>query len=679
MKFAEAIAIGAALTALAAGCAYGQGPARDFQPDIIVSGADLPSFYRIGEAAWSTRGEEIVARPSSGGTAGMSLFDQPLQDVAVHAEFLCTEECQIGVLVRAERNPDGTVRGYLASFGNSSPRFDLVSFDAGAREIARTSLANLTGQARFVTPSDGVPPGASPTVPGVVDFRTFRGERPKAPIIPAGGDIRSAELPDGMAPAVAVAPPAGATTAARTDAPAIRPGVWHHADILADTNTVRARLDSTRGGVGGVTLDDAQGFGLVGLYVGPGSGEVRFRNIAYKDIGRQTLEPETISPDFRMQKLDDFSYAWDAAVADINRDSHTDIVAGPYYYLGPTFETRREIYVAATYSPGTQYAPNMVTYAHDFTGDGWPDVLATEGRQMVLYVNPQGEPRRWARHLVVPGNASEFTLLADLDVDGMPEVLLVQGGRIAFAKVDPENPTTPWPVFFVSEPGQSALHSFGAGDINGDGRLDIVQVKGWWEQPESGVAAASWRFHPSVFDDPAYPGETPEGGGEMAVVDVNGDGLADVISSINAHGWGLAWYEQRRTGADISFVGHLIMGDYTQKNAGNLTVSQLHAGVVAADVDHDGVIDFFTGKKQWAHLDSNMDPDPAGVPYLLLYRGVRDTSAPGGVRFDPEVIHNRSGVGSSLTVVDVDGNGALDLVSSTVRGTFLFLRSGREQ
>ena len=41
----------------------------------------------------------------------------------------------------------------------------------------------------------------------------------------------------------------------------------------------------------------------------------------------------------------------------------------------------------------------------------------------------------------------------------------------------------------------------------------------------------------------------------MAVYDVNGDGLNDVVTSIAAHGIGLAWFEQKRDGAGkISFV-----------------------------------------------------------------------------------------------------------------------------
>jgi hypothetical protein len=158
----------------------------------------------------------------------------------------------------------------------------------------------------------------------------------------------------------------------------------------------------------------------------------------------------------------------------------------------------------------------------------------------------------------------------------------------------------------------------------------------------------------------------------MAVTDVNGDGLNDVISTVNAHGWGLAWYEQSRAGGTITFIPHLILGDNSRDNPEGLAVSQLHAGAFVADVDNNGVVDFFTGKKKWAHLDSHADPDPSGPAYLLLFKGVRDHRAPGGVRFDPEVIHNRSGAGSGLKVTDLNGDGALDVVTSGVNGTFVF-------
>ena len=83
----------------------------------------------------------------------------------------------------------------------------------------------------------------------------------------------------------------------------------------------------------------------------------------------------------------------------------------------------------------------------------------------------------------------------------------------------------------------------------------------------------------------------------MAVYDVNGDKLNDVVTSLSAHGWGLAWYEQKRDPAGaISFVQHMVMDDFGTKNAGDVTFSQPH-GSTYADVDGDGVEDFIVGKR----------------------------------------------------------------------------------
>ena len=75
----------------------------------------------------------------------------------------------------------------------------------------------------------------------------------------------------------------------------------------------------------------------------------------------------------------------------------------------------------------------------------------------------------------------------------------------------------------------------------------------------------------------------------------------------------------------------------------------------------------------WSHEDSYTDPDPYGEPVLYYYRTVRNPKAPGGAELVPELIHNRSGVGSTVAAVDVNGDGAVDILTSTDRGTFIFL------
>jgi hypothetical protein len=113
------------------------------------------------------------------------------------------------------------------------------------------------------------------------------------------------------------------------------------------------------------------------------------------------------------------------------------------------------------------------------------------------------------------------------------------------------------------------------------------------------------------------------------------------------------------------------MGDFSAKNAGGVTFSELHA-VAFADMDGDGIPDVVTGKRLFSHLESHLDPDTNGAAVLYWYRTVRNPKAEGGAEFVPELIHNRSGVGSQFVVKDLNGDGAPDVVTSGPKGTFIF-------
>ena len=79
-----------------------------------------------------------------------------------------------------------------------------------------------------------------------------------------------------------------------------------------------------------------------------------------------------------------------------------------------------------------------------------------------------------------------------------------------------------------------------------------------------------------------------------------------------------------------------------------------------------------TGKRHWAHLESYTDPDPNGSAVVYWFRTVRDPKAPGGASFVPELVHNRSGVGSMVLTADLNKDGAPDIMVGTNRGGFIF-------
>ena len=272
---------------------------------------------------------------------------------------------------------------------------------------------------------------------------------------------------------------------------------------------------------------------------------------------------------------------------------------------------------------------------------------------------------------MVPKVDKEVSLIKDIDGNGKPEFIYGGDGYLRWAKPDPANPTGPWVVHTISQRGPWGRgHGIGVGDINGDGRMDMVDAYGWFEQPPAGSKDELWTFRPEAFGD--WTGHATPGGAEIAVYDVNGDGLNDVVTVLQAHGWGIAWFEQKRDAAGkISFVRHDIAGDFSAKNAGGVTASELH-GTAVGDIDGDGIPDFIVGKRFWSHLDDYTDPDPYGAPVIYWYQTVRNPTAPGGAEFVPHLVHNRSGAGNAILAVDLNGDGAMDLVTTTDRGTFIF-------
>ena len=520
------------------------GASKNFAPDATFAGSSLAGWRTMGQADWRAQNGEIVGTPKGEPASGGWLFiERAYQDVAVSATFRCAAGCTTGVLLRAERTPDG-MKGIFVSLNEGDLAAYRVTLNAQGVETSRERLrAPGPGQLRVAPPRQ----------------RTHLPEA-RQPRRAAEAERRVREA----APSSIPRPVTG-----------LRAGDWNTVELVLDANILRTFLNDAGGISDGVAEPEYGNFGSFAFYVG-GTGELRLKEIAYKDLQPRVALPEEVSTRFRMQTLNEFYYSWGPAVADFNRDGTPDIVAGQYYYLGPDYNTAREIYVAGTIDPGTQYF-NGLQYAYDFTGDGWPDVLnSIFQRQAILYVNPKGESRRWDTYAVTDRMSCEFMLLKDVDNDGKAEFLFKDSeNQFVFAKPDPSNPTGMWVKHAISEPGMWANHGMGAGDVNGDGRIDFLNAFGWWEQPAKGASSGKWTYHPAAFG--RWTRSSP-GGAEMAVYDVNGDGLNDVVTSLQAHGWGLSWFEQKK-GADgsRSFVEHMIMGDFSTKNAGGVTFSQFTA------------------------------------------------------------------------------------------------------
>lgn len=383
-----------------------------------------------------------------------------------------------------------------------------------------------------------------------------------------------------------------------------------------------------------------------------------------------TATSQTIS--WRKTVLDERFRSEGVATADVNNDGKIDVLNGEYWYEAPNW-TKHEMQSPMDHGTGERnYSRSFACWTEDLNGDGYADLIVIDfpGKPCYWMENPKGDPsKHWTRHTIWHSACNETPLYQDLLGTGKRVLIMgfqPQGkketdndGQMAYFTPNAKDPNALWvmhPISTPSAPGKPTpgtmrfSHGLGVGDVNGDGKSDVICTGGWWEQPKE-ISDQAWTFH---------PGNLGEACADMFVAELDGPGKRGILST-SAHKFGI-WYHSPNANpkANPSFT--------TQTLFGRL-VSETHAAHYV-DIDGDGLKDLVTGKRWWSHGRSEPGHGWNANTYWLKAAREKD----GAINFTPIVIDDDCGVGTQFEVKDITGDGLHDVIVSNKKGVRILVQ-----
>ncbi len=344
---------------------------------------------------------------------------------------------------------------------------------------------------------------------------------------------------------------------------------------------------------------------------------------------------------FRVHPINRESTYSAVAAFDVNKDGLTDVFCGGWWYEAPDWKRHfvRDV---------KQIRGRFDGYSHsllDVNRDGWTDVVNCNYRSREIYwiEHPGAELGEWTKHVVETPGPMETGRLVDVDGDGRVDLLPNGVKFAAWWELTHDDGKATWQRHEL--PADVAGHGVGFGDVDGDGRDDIIGPTGFLQAPEDRRRGRwTWRPEFQIHRDCGLP---------ILVHDVDGDGDSDLIWS-RGHHFGIYWLEQHQVDGERNWRWHTI----------DSTFSQYHS-LLLADIDNDGADELMAGKRYMGHDGKDLgEYDPLASFYYDFDGAARVW------RRHP--ISYRRGVGFGLDpkAIDLDQDGDLDIVASGRSGLY---------
>ena len=411
---------------------------------------------------------------------------------------------------------------------------------------------------------------------------------------------------------------------------------------------------------GGITNSGESTFGDDGGGAGAVASDAGFVSNDGGAATRDGRAPDGASPDasdasgsggggwfFPYERVDTPSLFSAGAVAlgDVTGDGAIDAVVSGMLQTDPNFAVVQALFVfagdghghfapAVTTTIGPYAAPPQTLVVGDVTGDGRSDAVFGQGNSLVVY--PQlangtfGAPTAYDRGSM---NYVIAVVLGDVDLDGIPEVLVLGSDSVAVYRRDGHGG-----LVVASVSPFASGRGFALGAVTAATLPAVVGTRGLGNGSQIGVApAADGGFGAAK----TYDIDFSESASRLDIGDVDGDGMSDVVVSVGGN----------RPSSKLAI--------FTQANGAlravrKLPSADIPAAVRVVDVDGDGRKDVVVLHSTWMSV------------------GVYIQRATGALA-DEQLVDFQYIDGADMATGDIDGDGKVDLVAAT-GGGLAFLR-----
>lgn len=345
--------------------------------------------------------------------------------------------------------------------------------------------------------------------------------------------------------------------------------------------------------------------------------------------------------------IDSRFVAESAVVADINKDGKQDILAGNIWYQGPNWKAH-EIAPYKSVDPKTAWSNCFNSWAADLNKDGWVDqiVIGMPGEKAVWRENPKDAPGPWKEHLIWRSAGNESPHYEDLFKNGKRVLIMgYDDAHLAWFEPDPKDAYALWIPHNISPlkgPGSHRYsHGLGIADLDLDGKNEIVTTGGYYVAPDD--PKQPWHLQKvDLGPDCAH----------MVAVTIGATKRPHLLTT-SAHARGVWQFRPTADGYERSTLDE--------------TISVTHSASLAR-LGPKRTMNLITGKRKWGH-PPGVDVGSEEPHWIVRYELQSDG------KWVRHMIDADSGVGTQITVIDVDGDKLLDIVTANKNGVFLFTQS----